>query len=244
MRPRNKAALGAALVLLGLGAGRALADEVVSSVVSKVIDSFDDPSKSVWIVQGSRYATKGFPELGFVKSWPEALYGENEENLSLQALGVHGRFDRKAYNYVEIIPAKKGSSGALEPSPILLPGRVEAMDLWVWGSNFRYWLDVHLRDYQGVDHVLTLGDLSFAGWKDLLVNIPRSIPQSQRYLPRLQGLELTKFVLWTRPDEKVDDFYIFFDQIKVLTDLFESRFDGSELANPNELQKAWTAAKY
>ncbi len=244
MRPGSKTVLWAVLVLLALGVVPALADEVMETLVSKVIDSFDDPAKSVWMVQGSRFGASGFPQLGFVKDWPEALYGNNQENLTLNALGVHGSFNRKAYNYIEIIPAKKGSGGAMEPSPIDLPGRIETIDVWVWGGNFRYWLDVHLRDYQGVDHVLTLGDLNYPGWRDLGVTIPASIPQAQRYLPTLQGLQLTKLVLWTRPEEKVDDFYVFFDELKVLTDLFEERFDGEELANPQTLQKLWTGAKY
>ncbi len=244
MRPASKTVLWAALVLLVLGVVPAVAEEVVESYVSKIIDTFDEPSKSMWMVQGSRFIASGYPQLGFVKDWPEQLFGNNPENLTLYAMGVHGSFNRKAYNYIEIVPAKKGSSGSMEPSPIPLPGNVETLDLWVWGGNFRYWLDVHLRDYQGVDHVLRLGDLNYPGWRNLGASIPNSIPQSQPYLPSLQGLQLTKFVLWTRPEEKVDDFYVFFDELKIMTDLYETRFDGEELADPQTLQKLWSAAKY
>ena len=45
-------------------------------------------------------------------------------------------------------------------------------------------------------------------------------------------------MIWTHPTEKVDDFYVFLDEIKVLTDLFETRFDGDDLADPRSLEQA------
>jgi hypothetical protein len=50
---------------------------------------------------------------------------------------------------------------------------------------------------------------------------------------------MTKLVLWTAPDEKVDDFYFFVDEISVITDLFETRFDGEQLADPVTLNNLW-----
>ena len=67
-----------------------------------------------------------------------------------------------------------------------------------------------------------MGSIMFVGWKDLVVTISGAIPQSRKYIPRYAGLELTKLVLWTAPDEKVDDFYFFIDEINVITDLFET----------------------
>ena len=115
---------------------------------------------------------------------------------------------------------------------------MQALDLWVWGANYNYTMDVHLRDFEGMDRVLHLGSLMFAGWKNLAVAITGNIPQSRRYIPRFQALELTKLVIWTHPTEKVDDFYVFLDEIKVLTDLFETRFDGDDLADPTVAEQA------
>jgi hypothetical protein len=91
--------------------------------------------------------------------------------------------------------------------------------------------------------VLSFGSIRFAGWKNLRTRIPGSIPQAWRYLPRLRNLELTKLVLWTQPNEKVDEFYIYLDQLKVTTDLFETSFDGDELADAETLQQIWGAPK-
>jgi hypothetical protein len=36
---------------------------------------------------------------------------------------------------------------------------------------------------------------------------------------------------------------VFLDDLKVLTDLFETRFDGDELADPDNLNKLWASGK-
>jgi hypothetical protein len=241
MRPGLRAFLGTALgIALFFTAGLVMGDEVTQAIASKNLASFDDPATAGnWIVQGSKYATQDYPQMQLVRAWPEALYGKNKDNKPLFALGVHAKFDRKSYNYIEIIPATKDSSGKLVPRSIPIPGRVKSIDMWVWGANYNYWLEAHLRDYQGVDHVIRMGSLDFAGWKDLSATVSGAIPQARQYIPRYAGLELTKLVIWTAPDEKVDDYYFFIDEITCITDLFESRFDGSDLADPEALNSLW-----
>jgi hypothetical protein len=243
MRPGLKSLLGTALAMaLFVTPALAMADEATQIITSKDIATFDDSaSAGNWIVQGSRYATKDFPQLQLVKTWPEAVYGKNKENKPLFSLGVHSRFDRKSYNYVEIIPAAKDSSGKLVPTALPLPGRVKSMNLWAWGSNFNYNLDAHIRDYQGIEYVLHFGSLQYAGWKQLSALVSTAIPQSRPYIPKYAGLELTKLVMWTSPEEKVDDNYLFIDNITVITDLYETRFDGEDLADPDTLNSLWQA---
>jgi hypothetical protein len=48
-------------------------------------------------------------------------------------------------------------------------------------------------------------------------------------------------VLWTRPSENVDGFHFYLDEIKVLTDLFETSFDGMGLADPDFVRETWGA---
>ena len=240
MRLGWRARIGSTLVVVFFFASAfVMADEYTQIVTLRSIASFDSQDQWNWIVQGSKYSTNGYPQMNIVKAYPDALYGHNQENKPLYSLGVHGKFDRKGYNYVEMIPAQKDSSGNLQPAPIPIPGRAQKVDLWIWGSNYNYWLDLYLRDYQGIDHVLHFGSLHFVGWKDLTVDIPSSIPQSRSYIPRYEGLVMTKLVMWTAPDEKVDDFYLFIDEINCLTDIFESRFDGEDLADPTYLNNLW-----
>ncbi len=241
MRPGLRAFLGTVLALtLFFTAALVMGDEITQIITAKTIATFNDPATAGnWIVQGSRYATQGFPQLQIVKAFPESLYGKNKENTPLFSLGVHSRFDRKSYNYVEIIPAAKDSTGKLVPTTIPLPGRAQSINLWVWGSNYNYWMDAHIRDYQGIDYVLHFGSLQFAGWKNLSAPISTAIPQSRPYIPRYAGLELTKLVVWTSPEEKVDDNYMFIHELNVITDMYEARFDGEDLADPDTLNSLW-----
>jgi hypothetical protein len=200
----------------------AFADEVTVNFVPQILQSFDPEEMG-----RENYRT-----------WPEALYGKNRDNLDLRVLGMHGAFLRKGYNYVEIVPGE-GEGGNFKPKPIEIPGRADAIDIWVWGSNYAYSLEVHLRDYNGIDHVLDFGSLQFIGWKNLRVRVPGTIPQSWKYLPRLRNLEVTKLVLWTTPTEKVDNYFMYIDQLKVISDIFETRYDGDNLADLDTLQEVW-----
>jgi len=224
---------------------------------SIVIDTFDDPAKRTWIqdgapqsedrtwiVQGSKFATKEgdtqYPILKFVEgdgTYPEALFGSNPAKLPLKSIGVYSKFNRKGYNNFEIYPAAKDSQGNLVPQGIALPGVVKMIDIWVWGSNYRLYLDAYVRDYRGVPYVLHFGSLDFQGWKDLQVSVPSTIHQAQSYLPQFQGLHLTKLVVTTDPTEKVDGFFVYFDQLKILTDMHQSPYDGKGLNNPAFINK-------
>jgi hypothetical protein len=240
------------VMLLLLGACvLAASDEVTINLVGRVLQSFDPDEAGreqarTWTLLPSKfgYDAKGSSmwQTRKVDTWPEALYGKNKDKEKLQVLGMSGQFNRKGYNYVEIVPGT-GEGKNFTPKPIPIPGRVESLDLWVWGANYAYYLDAHVRDFQGIDHVLPLGSVQFTGWKNLRCRIPGSIPQAWKYLPRLRNLELTKLVLWTQPQEKVDEFFIYIDQIKVTTDLFETTFDGDELADADRLQEIWGTAK-
>jgi hypothetical protein len=50
---------------------------------------------------------------------------------------------------------------------------------------------------------------------------------------------LTKIVIYTHPEEKVDNFFFYLDNIKVLSDFQESFFDGSTLTSPEKIQQIW-----
>jgi hypothetical protein len=122
-----------------------------------------------------------------------------------------------------------------------MPGRSQILDIWVWGSNLSYQLEAYVQDYRGVTHMLPMGLINHTGWKNFKVNIPKTIPQGKRVLPHLQPLKFVKFRIWTGPTEPVNDFYIYFDQLKLLTDTFETHYDGENLADPAKIQEFWSS---
>jgi len=253
-------------VMASLAVFSAFGDEFTVDLESIVLESFDGDTTHVynfggrehifefeWKADASKFASViddvRFPQLAYVPSYPIAVFGANRtgEERDIKSLGIWGKFDRRGYNWIDIYPVAVGSDGGdgedPEPFEIPVPGRINYLDMWVWGSNLNYYIEAYFRDYQGVVHNLYLGSLGYQGWKNLRTRIPSGIRQSRRHLPRYAGLTFVKFRIWTTPMERVDNFYIYFKQMKVLTDTFESLFDGDELADPDRVQELWGQAQ-
>ena len=213
---------------------------------TRILETFNGDSDYVWKVEASRFATSeddvSYPLLNYVEAWPIAAFGNNrgDNSTTLRSLGLHGRFDRRGYNWIDLYPVLASDTDE-NPYEMPIPGRVLNMDMWVSGSNYRYYIEVFVRDYRGVVHTLRLGDIAYAGWRNLRVNIPTNIVQARRTLPSYAGLTFVKFRIWTQPIERVDDFYIYFKQLKVLTDMFEGLFDGNNLADPDNVGRLWSS---
>lgn len=209
------------------------ADEQTINYVSPVIESFDPGDVTTeWIVQGSKFVDRDrdYPKIALVDGWPEALHGRNWEEKDLQVMAITTAFTRQGYNYIEIIPVKEGEDGEVVHNPLKLTGRVKTIDMWILGTQYDYYLEVHVRDTTGVVHVLRMGNLNYKGWKNLKADIPTSVPQYTNFRGDLdQDLELVKFMIWTTPQEDYGEYYVFIDQIKILTDDFVTRFDGDDL---------------
>lgn len=226
--------------------------EATTNFRTIVIEPFDDPElawvahegtsqerSGRWVVRPSKFSAEDYPVFQSVPTFPDALHPVVPDDADYRSLGVQGAFDRQGYNFLEIFPAEEDQEGNQVASGIPIPGRVQSIDMWVWGSNYDYYLELHLMDHRGIAHTLQLGDIDFRGWRNLRVNVPSHIPQEVQYVPQLKGLELTKIVLWTRPEEVVSGFYVYFDNIQVLTDVFEDPFDGRDLSNPDRLDEIW-----
>jgi Flagellar filament outer layer protein Flaa. len=241
----NRALLFAVALSALSGTALLFADESTVNLESKVIQDFSKTEAQNWFVIGSKFKTGDFPHIGYVKGGPTALLGDKSTSDAAKSLGIAMLFDRKEYNWVDIVPGTKD-----KPVELDMPGRVKMIDMWVWSGNFNYYLEAFVRDFRGVVYTIPMGDLNYIGWKNLRINIPESIPQSQKYLPRREGLQLVKFRIWTRPTEvvvtpgmenakdvdKAVKFYFY--NIKVLTDTFESLFDGDALTNPDAYSDA------
>ena len=194
-----------------------------------------------WKLDASRFTTRYgedlYPKMTFVPSWPMALYGVNREGRDIQSLGIWGRFDRRGYNWIDIYPVVGDTE---EPYAIPMPGRLTSIDMWVWGSNMNLSLEAYFRDYRGIVHIIPLGNLNYTGWRNLSGRIPAHIPQSRRIHPTMASLEFLKFRIWTTPLEQVNDFFVYFNNFKILTNTFVNLFDGDELADPVVVQEFWT----
>jgi len=220
-----------------------------NSLITKeaiVVESFDGEGVTlnygtdqpvIWKARGSKFSAEGYPRSAYANAFPEELFGKKPDNAGeLNSFGVMGSFTRKGFNYLEIVPGK-GQGEDWQEEPLVLPGKVEYFDLWVWGSNFDYSLELHLIDHTGILHRLDMGSIKHVGWKHMYIKIPTSIKQTQDHVPFYKGLRVTRLVVRTDPKEKVDQFFVYFDQMKVLTDTHIFSFDGMDLSNPKKIQE-------
>lgn len=213
-----------------------------------VVESFDGKGLTnngstgnpvIWKTFGSKFSTKDYPKEAYANAFPEDLFGKNPENeADLNSYAVLGSFNRKGYNYIEIIPGE-GEGEEWKATPLMLPGKVEFFDLWLWGSNFNYTLELHVLDFQGIVHVIDMGSIKHIGWKHMYVRIPNAIKQTKQYLPFFEGIKLSKLVVRTDPEERVDLFYLYIDQLKVLTDTHIPNFDGEGLTSKKKIDEIW-----
>jgi hypothetical protein len=206
-----------------------------------------------WQAVASKYTTKtadqSFPQVGIVNTAPIALQRAGGPNGG-KSLGIQGSFDRRGYNWVDIYPTE-----ADVRTEIPLLGRTRAIDVWVWGANLNYTLEAYIRDNRGMIHIIPLGSLRYIGWKNLRANVPEGIPLVANVMPRgTYDTSFVKFRLWTDPNErtylglerdaqggisKIIPFYVYIAQLKVLTDVFESIYDGDQLGNPRYIEQLW-----
>ena len=131
------------------------------------------------------------------------------------------------------------TSGAVDTAPdttvegevfeIPFAGRATDVTVWVWGGHYGWWLEAYLNDYLGYEYRIPMGDLMYTGWKQKRAAIPESIIQKRNRLPATQSLVFEMFKLWSFPNEKVDQFYVYFDLLQQGSVVSTEIFNGKQL---------------
>lgn len=188
-------------------------------------------------------------ELKFVEAGPSDMapqkWSETKKGMDKKrCLGVHFRFKYPGYNSVHLIPPPEtqwdepgtvvmsydiATGKQVQENALQLPGNAKGISLWVHGRGNDYYLEAWVKDYRGEVHILKFGSINFVGWRPLKAEIPPYIPQEIESYPQTKILKILRFVLRSTPDASIEDTYVFLDQIKVLTDIYEVNFDGSDL---------------
>ncbi|MBP3608351.1 MAG: flagellar filament protein FlaA [Treponema sp.] len=199
------------------------------AVETFIIDNFDDKGEYEWSwnINTSRFidSENGFPKMSYFEGQPNSLKVLNKDKDSTpKVLGVKTSYLRKGENWFEVYPEKDGKAYEI---PFL--GTVTQIDFWVWGANYLYFVDLLVRDADGRVHTLPAGNLAFEGWRNVIVSMPTYIRQHSRLRSGPTSLTFVGFRVRTDPDEYVDDFNIFFDQLKYTTNTLSNIFDGYEL---------------
>ena len=216
--------------LLLLFASPAFSQEAMQtqkSTESFMIDNFNSEGENgwTWDVSASRYVADGYPKKGYFDGIPNSLkYLLKDGKDNQKVFGVQIAFKRKGDNWFEVYPVKDGKA-----YEIPFVGSVTQIDFWVWGAHYMYFLDVIVRDADGRVHVLPAGNLAFDGWRNVVVSVPGWIRQHSRSSSGRDAMSFIGFRIRTSPEEFVDSYTIFFDQMKYVTRALANIFDGYEL---------------
>ncbi len=189
-----------------------------------LIDNFDSETEWSWTVNASRFVAEGYPKISYFDGIPNSLKVLTKSDVEPKVLGVKVAFNRKGDNWMEIFPVKDGKN-----YEIPLIGSVQQIDFWAWGANYLYYLEVLVRDADGRVHVLPAGNMRFNGWKNMIVSIPGWINQHSRLRSGPKNLSFVGFRVRSDSAEFVDDFTIYFDNVKYMTNSLSYIYDGYEL---------------
>ena len=197
------------------------------SIETFVMDDFDSAGEQNylydgkayswdWAINSSRFVAEGYPKQNYFNGAPNSLRqllkGTDKE---LKALGIQTAYNRKGDNWFEVYPTKDDK--AFE---IPFTGIVSTIDFWVWGSNYNYYIELR---------VLPAGSLAFHGWRNIIINIPSWIQQQSHLRSGPTSMSFVGFRIRSDAEEYVDDFMIFFDQLKYTSNSLSFIYDGYEL---------------
>ncbi len=204
------------------------ADDKERLVVSKVLESFETNDRN-WDGEGSKYTKKGFPQVKpMVNSWPQALFGRVGDEENKYCFGARTSYFRMGYNSLKVKPEE----------PIEIPGLIKSFFIWIWGANYSYDVELQITDFKGISYKLPVGRLNYLGWKVHQVEVPPSVPQLQKTLPRIKHLKFDNFTIWSLPGSNLEGFNVYFDHFTVLTDVANETYDGDDLST--EADTIWS----
>lgn len=144
-----------------------------------------------------------------------------EENLNLpdsKVLGVKVSFYHRGHNSFEV--------KAVKPLPV--EGIAKTANVWVVGRSYPHAMKLLIEDFWGKRFELYMGKLNHSGWKLMSVAIPpqnsagkTGIIQKDYHYSTTMGLKIVGFRIECDPEEAYGNYYIYFDDLRVVSDLYE-----------------------
>ena len=144
-----------------------------------------------------------------------------EEGLELtddKVLGVKVSFYRRGYNSFEVHATKA----------LPVEGIAKTASVWVVGRSYPHTMKLIVEDFWGKRFELYVGKLNHSGWKLMTVAIPpqnsagkTGIIQKDYHYGTSMGLKIVGFRVECDPEEAYGHYYIYFDDLRVVSDLYE-----------------------
>ena len=225
--------IGAAAFSFGqlTGVGEPKADEI----------GIDSAQQDLREVSVSRFEDAGFwassmprdQGIAILRRFPggpldkEPIPGEAEVGIKEAdnyVLGMKVHYYKRGLNTFSIRPVR----------PIPVEGITKTISVWVVGRNMKHMLTLVIADYFGNTAYVTMGKLNFSGWKKLTVAIPPNIKQKDIHYSDRMGIKIVGFIVDTDPLEAFGTYYIYFDDLRAVTDLFSIRS-----RDPDDIADVW-----
>jgi Flagellar filament outer layer protein Flaa. len=144
-----------------------------------------------------------------------------EESMNIadeKVYGVKVDYFHRGYNSFTITAVK----------PLPVEGITKTLSVWVVGRNYKHTIKVILEDYWGKQFELYMGRLNHSGWKLMSVAIPPQNPdgksgiiQKDYHYSTRMGLKVVGFRIECDPEDAYGSYYIYLDDMRVVTDLYE-----------------------
>ncbi|GMO61290.1 MAG: flagellar filament outer layer protein FlaA [Treponemataceae bacterium] len=179
--------------------------------------STDDGVITARLFDGSPNAKEPLPQTG------------DATLVDSKVLGVKASFFHRGKNTFYI--------SATRPLPV--EGIVKTVSLWVAGRNQGHTLWLVVQDYFGTNFELYIDSLAYSGWKKLVVAIPPSrdgvhgIVQASAHFGERPGLKIVGFKVECNPEDARGSYYIYFDDLRVVTDMYDSEYRDSDDISDN-----------
>ena len=210
--------------LLGFDAAQQFLQEVS-------VDRFE--REGFW--RGSMSSDTGFITTRLFRGGPAAaqpIPAEAGMNIvNDYVLGARIDFIRRGHTHFSIYAAR----------PIPIEGITRTVSVWVVGRNTNHELTLLIEDFFGRPFELHMGRLNFQGWRQLTVAIP---PQSDDGFSGIvqrsfnhhsdMGIRIRGFRVDVNPWEAFGSYYIYFDDLRAVTDLFAEQH-----RDPDDMVDGW-----
>ncbi|HNY21392.1 MAG TPA: flagellar filament outer layer protein FlaA [Treponemataceae bacterium] len=230
----KKVIIGAVCCLLAVsGFAQSAADELNLDAANPALIGAESAQQKLKEVSIDKFENEGTwavymsPDEGIIKGrlFDGAPAGKkpipDEEKLNIpddKVYGVKVEYFRRGYNTFTI--------KAVKPLPI--EGIAKTLTVWVVGRNYNHTLKLLLQDYWGTEFELYVGRLKHSGWKLMTVAIPPQNPdgksgiiQKDYHYGTRMGLKVVGFKVECDPDDAYGSYYVYLDDMRVVSDLYE-----------------------
>lgn len=204
-----------------------------------IIDSFENDT--MWHVSISRdvgiATVRHLANSATVKGDPIPLteeVGAITANPPVDQNGVAIPSDSKVLGIkIEFIKRAWESITVKIDSPIAIIGTVQSVSFLSSGRLYKHNINLLFRSYTGEPIIIPAGQLFHYGWKRFDIKFPNGIDQTDPHYPkRVGGVVFEGFQIDLDPEDISGDYYIYFDDLRVVTNVAKAEYDGVNIVKP------------